>query len=107
MIEFPSRERFEQWLLRQPQDKVLADNWHSGNCPLCLLLKDHGVEHPAVRGYGEWSHNRLAGVQQRALPAWAKAFVYWVDKIKPRRVTAEDCLFVLGLPYFNVERKEI
>lgn len=101
MIEFPSQERFKTWLQRLPQDKPITTNWTSENCPLCAFLKEHGADDPEVTPW-TWSEDSMSA--PRKLPGWAQEFTSFVDQVKPREVTPEDCLFIMDLPYFRPSR---
>lgn len=100
MREFPSFERFKAWLARKPQDAVLAKDWNSDSCPLCMFLNEHGATEATVTP-GDWSTTL---VEPSGLPNWAREFVFQIDNVKPRSVTPAEILFVLDLPNFRPSR---
>jgi hypothetical protein len=101
---FPSIEDFKKFLLGKAPDEVVAENWSCVSCPLSTFLKATGVaESPAVNGGGSWSTIGMFAPLAHTfpLPDWAREFVYWIDRVPDRRVTAEDCLEVMYSPLFK------
>lgn len=106
---FPELSEFEFWLGTVDPNATIAKDWDATSCPLCAFLKSCGFESPVVFGLGRgWVNGdrNTAFEQRRPLPSWAQEFTYWVDKVKPREVSAEDCLFILNQRLFNAKRWE-
>ena len=103
---FPLQSEFEFWLATIDPTYRFED-WSCLTCPIATFLKSCGFDNPAVflpeRGWcvGGWD---APLEQRRELPAWAKEFVYWADKVKPRKLTPADCRYLLTGPHFKPER---
>ena len=98
---FPSLEDFVSWLESVPADQVVGTQWGCSTCPIATYLKD-GVGYPAayILGGGTYTTN-LEAEGDLPLPSWAREFIHRIDRVRPRHVTAEDCLEVIKLPYFD------
>jgi hypothetical protein len=92
MQSFPTKEQFTLWLKTLDQDEVVSVDWTCSSCPIAIYLKNTGVDSAKV-----YPTSWFAEVGGGVLPDWAKDFVYWVDRINPREVTAEDCLMLLDI----------
>ena len=97
-MDFPTQERFEEWLGQQEPTKIVGRaNEHSA-CPLAAFLRHEGAMQPYIRP------DRVAsgscwrtddGTAGQALPAWANAFARLVDRFNDDGVEARDALYLL------------
>lgn len=95
MTEFPSRQRFVEWLQSRSSTEAVAKHWTACSCPLCVFLRACGAFRPAVFG-GTWAPDYVVPLEERLpIPDWARAFIAKVDMIEPRMVTASDCLAIV------------
>lgn len=105
MRNLPSKERFIAWLERQPATRVIAQGWGMWDCPLCVFLKSEGWDQPCLMGRdaGFLVYEYQNDEPKFAVPApdWIRLFTYWADLVTDRTLTAEDCLWIIGLPYYG------
>lgn len=110
-VNVPSKERFIGWLQRKPLERVVAEHWDMWSCPICQFLNDQGWTMACLMAgdAGKFICNYDTKVDDQGTsllaacptPDWMRSFAYWADQCVERRLTAEECLFLLDLPYFN------
>jgi hypothetical protein len=103
MREFPTLDMFHKWIAKRNPDLLMAQSWGPLDCPLCLFLQDEGFDHPFV-GATHWGFGGQR-FTDRKIPGWARELVYWIDKTKPREITAAECLHIMEQPFFNPDRQ--
>jgi hypothetical protein len=93
-------EMFRSWLSARPEDEVISENWNWHSCPLCKFISNVTGSNDVVVSRENWGFYHA----DKQLPAWAREVVYWVDKIRPRIVTAGELAYITGDTLFKPER---
>jgi len=102
-IQALDKGKFIKWLLSKEPTEIVAEDWNSRNCPICKFLQHAWNEqcgivgltiNPEMEGGGLFRVDSFAQMLH-AQPTWVREFIYWADLVKPRSLTAEECLEIL------------
>jgi hypothetical protein len=100
-MNFPTEAEFRAWLQAMPPERVVAENWGCYDCPIALFLRERGAPRPYVSpsrvraNSGRWLPGDLT-IGLAPMPEWANDFARLIDGSGPSKITAADCLRVLG-----------
>jgi hypothetical protein len=91
------RSKFQKWLKAKAPEAVVGENRECHSCPIALYYVEASGGCEIVIGTGvngDYTIDRGDG--DRALPWWAHRFVFLVDGITDRKITACAALEVLA-----------
>lgn len=90
------RSKFEKWLKAKPTDVVVGENRDCHSCPIALFYCEAsgGCEVVISASNGDYVIDR--GYGDRLLPWWAHRFIFLIDDVADRKISAGRALEVLA-----------